>query len=166
MVRPRSALALVVAMMASACTPDGEFPSLAPRAIEQQDPLAEPVRTPPVVPSDPAVRARAAELLAEARRGEAEFAAAYALARGAAAPSGDAGSESWIEAQQALSRAEAARAPTTAALAELDRLLVERAALPTAASDLAALQEALAEIERLSRAQQERLDSVRRSIGR
>jgi hypothetical protein len=166
MARPRPALAVVVAMMASACTPDGEFPSLAPRAIEQQDPLAEPVRNPPVVPSDPALRARAAELLAAARRGEAEFAATLALASAAAARSGEAGSESWMEAQQALSRAEAARAPTTAALAELDRLLVERAAIATAASDLVALQEALAEIERLSRVQQERLDSVRRSIGR
>jgi hypothetical protein len=166
MARSLPALALVVAMTASACTPDGEFPSLAPRAIERQDPLAEPVRTFPDVPADPALRARAAELLAEARRGEAEFAAAYTLARAAAARSGEAGSESWIEAQQALSRAEAARAPTTVALAELDRLLIERSAIPTAAGDLAALQETLAEIERLFVAQQQRLDPLRRSIGR
>jgi hypothetical protein len=163
---PALAAAIAAALLAAGCTTSGEFPSLAPRAIEQEDPLAEPVRTPPVVARDPAITARAAELLGQARRGEAEFAAAVAAATAVAGRAGAPGSDSWVEGQQALSRAEAARAPATLALAELDRFLVERAALPTADDDLAAIRAALAEAERLTEAQQTRIDAARRLLSR
>jgi hypothetical protein len=163
--RPLSSFAAAL-LLAAGCTTEGPFPSLEPRAIEQEDPLAEPVRTPPAVATDPALRARAGELLAQARLGEREFEAALGPASAAARAAGAPGSERWIEAQQAISRAEAARAPTMTALAELDRLAVERAAMPTAEEDFAAVRSALAEAERLAREQQRRLDALRGAVRR
>jgi hypothetical protein len=160
---PRSGLAAAL-LLAAGCATEGPFPSLEPRPIEQQDPLAEPVRTPPVVAPDPVIRARAAELLARAQAGERDFDAAYGSASVAARTAGGEGSESWIEAQQAISRAEAARAPSMTALAELDRLAVERAGVPTDEEDFAAIRSALAEAERIARGQQQRLDALRASV--
>lgn len=153
-------------LLAGGCAPEGEFPSLALRPIEAEDPLEEPVRTPPVVDADPALRARAAELLTEARRGDAQFDTAYRPAAAAARRAGAPGSETWIEAEQALSRAEAARAPTTSALAELDRLATERAALPTNEQDFAAIVAALDEAGRLALGQQQRYDALRAAVSR
>ena len=160
------AAALAGALLLGACTPNGEFPSLEPRAIEQEDPLVEPVRTPPAVASDPALRARAAELAAEARRGAGAFEAAFGSAASAARAAGAPGSESWVAAQQQISRAEAARGPTSAALAELDRLATERARLPTNEGDFAAIRSALAEVERIAAAQQQRMDRLRAQVRR
>ena len=161
-----SRLAFAAALFASACTPDGSFPSLEPRAIETEDALEEPARVPASVAPDSALRARTADLVARARAGEAEFDAAYARAAAAVRAAGAEGSESWIEAQQALSRAEAARAPVTSALAELDRLSLDRAGVPTAEADLAALRRAFEEAGRIAAGQQERLDRLRAAISR
>jgi hypothetical protein len=163
---PSYRLSLLLAGALAGCAPNGQFPSLEPRAIEREDPLAEPVRTPPVIASDPALPARAAELLAEARRGEGEFEAALGAASAAARRAGAPGSESWVVAQQQISRAEAARAPTSTALAELDRLATERAREPTNQNDFAAIRSALEEAGRISAGQQQRLDRLRSQIGR
>jgi hypothetical protein len=157
---------LAAAALAGGCTRDGEFPSLEPRAIELEDPLEEPVRTLPAVAADPALRARALELLAEARRGDREFEAALGPATAAARSAGAPGSESWVVAQQAITRAEAARAPTMQALAELDRLAAERAGVPTNEQDFAAVRGALEEAERLAGGQQQRFDRLRGSVRR
>jgi hypothetical protein len=162
---PLSAL-LAAAALAAGCARDGEFPSLEPRAIELEDPRAEPVRTPAEVAGEPALRARAAELLADARRGEREFESALVPASAAARAAGAAGSESWVVAQQAISRAEAARAPTMRALAELDRLIVERARVPTDERDFAAIRTALEEVQRLAAGQQQRFDRLRGAVRR
>ena len=158
--------ALGAAALAAGCSPEGEFPSLAVRPIESQDPLEEPVRTPPVVAAEPALRGRAAALLDQAQAGDRAFAAALGPARTAARGAGAPGSESWVVAQQAISRAEAARAATTTALGELDELIVARAAVPTDAEDFAAIRRALAEVERLVRAQQQRLDALTAAVKR
>ena len=166
---PRAAAraALLLAMAGTAgCAAQGEFPSLAPRAAEHEDPLAEPVRTLPTAPSDAALRARTSELLAQAQEGERAFDAAYAPALAAARAAGGQGSESWVEAQQAVSRAEAARAATTAALAALDALALERANVPTDAGDFENLREALGLVSALSAEQQRRLDGLRATIRR
>jgi hypothetical protein len=157
---------LIAAALMPACTPNGEFPSLARRAIESEDPLEEPVRTAPAVAVEPALRTQAAALLAEARHGEREFEAALTPAAAAARGAGAPGSESWVVAQQALSRAEAARAPTMRALAELDRLAVERARLPTNEADLAEIRAALEEAGRIAAGQQRRIDGVRSALRR
>jgi hypothetical protein len=168
MARPllSAAAALSIGALAGGCTTDGDFPSLAPRAIEQEDPLAEPVRTPPVVASDPALLARVRELRAGGFAGAAAFETEARAAEAAAARAGASGSESWVVAQQALSRLEAARGPAAVALAELDRLLILRAAEPTAADDFAAIRMALAEVENLAADQQRRIDQVRSRISR
>jgi len=158
--------AVFAAALAAACRPNGDFPSLEPRAIEREDPLEEPVRTPPAVPSDPALRARAAELASQARQGERDFEAALGSASAAARRAGSPGSEGWVVAQQQISRAEAARAPTSTALAELDRLAAERARMATDEGDFEAVRSALDEAERLSAGQQQRLDRLRASIRR
>jgi hypothetical protein len=161
-----AALAAGVILVAAGCTPNSEFPSLEPRAIEQEDPLAEPVRTPPAVAVEPELRARASELLAEARRGERDFEPALGSASAAVRGAGPPGSESWVVAQQQISRAEAARAPTTSALAELDRLATERAGQPTNEDDFAAIRGALEEAGRIAAGQQLRLDRLRAQLRR
>jgi hypothetical protein len=161
-----AAFAVAAASLLAACAPEGEFPSLALRPIEAEDPREEPVRTPPVVAADPALRARAAELLAQARAGENAFDAAHRQAVSAARSAGAPGSESWVVAQQAISRVEATRAAATQALGELDRVSTERAALPTNEEDFAAVRAALAEAERIVRGQQQRFDALRASAAR
>jgi hypothetical protein len=124
------------------------------------------VRVAPQVAAEAALRARTAERLGQARLGEREFEAAFGPARTAVRGAGAQGSEGWVAAQQAISRAEAARAPTTGALAELDRLVVERADRPTNVEDFAALRGALEAAAALAAGQQERLDRLRASIRR
>jgi len=151
------------------CAQDGPFPSLAIRPAERQ--YAEEARrepTPPVpLPDDPAIAERVASLAAEARRGEGEFSEAYGAAASLAARAGAAGSDSWSEAQQALSRAAAARGRTTAALADLDAFAVEQAGTgKLSASDLARLRSATAEVQALADSQAERVDRLEASLSR
>jgi hypothetical protein len=165
--RLASALAFAASIaLAAGCAPKGDFPSLATRPIEAENPREEPVRTRPVVAADAALRARANELLGRAREGDRAFAAAHAravpLARAAGAPGG----ESWVAAQEAITRAEAARAATTQALGDLDRLASERAGLPTNEEDFAFVRAALAEAERVVRGQQQRFDALRTAAAR
>src|SRR5690349_4589885 len=118
------------ALFLGGCQAEGPFPSLAQRPAERE-PLTDPVRAIPNVPSDSALRARLTELLALARAGQRAFDNTYPAAEAAARAAGAAESESWIAAQERISRAEAARAETGRALADLDRLAVERSNVPT-----------------------------------
>ena len=161
---PRSFAGLAAAALLAGCVAEGPFPSLAPRAVERADPTAEPVRTAPAVPSDIALRARLSELIALARQGERDFDAAYGRAQAAAGAAGARGSESWIDAQEAISRLEAARAETTRALAELDGLAIERSDQPTNAGDHAALLAAIEQAEAIAAGQQGRIDRLRTSV--
>lgn len=104
-----------------------DYPSLAQRPIERQANVPPAPVTPPVPEPISATLAEAIRALAsDADRGETAFQSAMGEARSTSAAGRGAavGSEAWAQAQLALSRAEAARAPTTLALAELDRLLV------------------------------------------
>jgi len=86
-------------------------------------------------------------------------------AHAAAARAGGSGSDSWVEAQQALSRVESARARTTAALADLDALAVERAAAGTLSQgDSERLSAATAEIQALADGQSDRLRRLGESL--
>ncbi|HWT13773.1 MAG TPA: hypothetical protein VN231_13550, partial [Allosphingosinicella sp.] len=96
--------------------------------------------------------------------GDRAFAEAYGGAEAAVAAGGARGSEGWIEAQQALSRLEAARQPTTHALGELDRLAVGRIDMATSEEDFAFLNDALAAVERMAAGQQERLERLRERL--
>lgn len=151
-------------LLLAGCAERGPFPSLAQREVERENRFDEPVRTPPAAAPDPALAAAVSELLGQARQGQSAFGELLPAARASAAAAGAAGTESWIEAEQALSRLEAARAPTVIALAELDRLSIKRAGRPTESGQFQALMAAVATAKRLADAQQEQIDRLRGSL--
>lgn len=122
-------LPFILALSACATAPLGDAPSLAKRPVEGRLEVAPPaVVVPPPGPLPSDLAGRLSHWDAEALRAQQAFAAE----RNAAAPlvSAAAGapvaSERWIVAQQAVSRMVAARAPLTGALADIDRLYIER----------------------------------------
>lgn len=154
--------ALAATMLAlGACVSQGPFPSLAPRPGEQVA-IEEPVRDSPEPADDPALRSSVADLLEAARAGARAFDADVAAAETAAARAGAEGSESWMEAQQAVSRLEAARNRTAGAVDALHQLSLSRADLATSPADQRAIDSAIAEAERIAAAQQARIDRIRR----
>ncbi len=142
----RRAALLCLVLSACATQQSGE-PSLAPRAAEAIDPRV-PIPSEVIAgPADPALAARIAQLLTEVRSGDSAFQAVAVEAERLAAAAGPAQSESWIEAQQAVSALVAARAPVSKATADLDELAAARLAasggmLP---GDLAAIEAAMRE---------------------
>lgn len=151
---------LLPALLLGGCVAQGDYPSLAPREGEELA-IEEPVREPPAVADDTELRAGIAALVAEARGGAREFGALYGEAERAVARAGAEGSDSWIEAQQAISRLEAARLATGRAAAELDRLNLARADQATSDADQLALQAAIAEVATIAADQQARIDRLR-----
>src|SRR5687768_6735352 len=140
---PKSPIALaLLALLLPGCAPKGAFPSLGVRPVEQLS-FDEPVRRAPVVAPDSGLAARIADLSDQANRGQRNFDALLPSARARASAAGGMGTVSWTEAQQALSRLEAARTLTVSALADLDRLAIERAAAPTNAAQYQQLSSAL-----------------------
>jgi len=160
--RAMTLLPLLLAALAG-CAEDASFPSLAPRAVERLS-NEEPVRAPVQVAADPELSGRIAELEGKARRGNNGFTTALPAARAVIDRAGAAGSDSWIEAQEALSGLEAARAETLLALAALDGLSVERATLPTNAGQFQALLAAFDAARLLAAEQQSEIDRLRRSL--
>jgi|GEM_PF-523543 len=167
MSRPRILLPFAASALLSACAAQGPFPSLAPRAVERelsgqaappcptaQAPAVSPAPPPPL-PEDAQLAARVTALLASARSGQGAFAEFLPRASASAARAGAAGSDSWIAAQQDISRLEAARAQTLDALAELESLSVARSGDPaTNEADRASVLAAAEEVRALSGAQQ------------
>lgn len=156
-------LLLVLPVLAGGCATRGDYPSLLPRPVEQLS-MEEPVRTDPPVPANPALRAQAAALLAEARRGDGLFAGEYARALPQVRAAGPAGSDNWIEAQAAITRVEGARRFTSAAATELDLLVTARAADPIDPSDHQALLAARDAATALVAGQERRLDALKGSL--
>jgi hypothetical protein len=159
---PRPILMALLAAGLTGCVAQGPFPSLALRPAEQEDWTEEPVHAAPVVANDASIRTRIAALTGEARDGSRAFDADLQAAERATAHVGAEGSDSWVEAQQAVSRLQASRARTDEAAAELHQLRLARAGQPTSAEDLAALDAAIEEVRGLSERQQQRLDRVNR----
>ena len=153
--------------MLAACAAPPPGPSLAPRASEAIDPRV-PVENPVLVgPVSPAVAARLAGLVSQAQSGDSAFRNAAAIAERLAAAAGAPQSESWIAAQQALSQAHAARAPTTRAMADIDSIAAEtmaaRGGIP--AADLAAIQASAAEVAAIERSQAARMEALQARLG-
>jgi hypothetical protein len=158
-------LALLLILPLAGCASDGAGPSLAKRAIEMRS-MDEPVQAvTPTPPADQQLAVRIAEVLARAREGQKAFSALLSPAREAAAAAGPEGSEAWIRAQQLVSAAERARAPSTASLAELDELIPTRLAQGTEAG-LAELQAANAQVAEMVEQQQAELNRLRESLSR
>lgn len=108
------------------------YPSLAKRAIESRDFVAEEVAaaSTPVatVPADPAVVEQAGKLEAQANAGRAAFDRTLTDAQGKvrAASGADISSEAWVVAQAAISALESDRNDSVVALAGLDTLYVQQ----------------------------------------
>lgn len=158
-------LALTVALTLGGCVTHGSFPSLAPRPGEGDVSVAEPARPDTIVADDAALRQRIVTLEAQAQEGQGSFDAAYGAAAAAAGRAGSRDSDSWVAAQEAVSRLEAARGATPGALAALDRLSTERADQPTSVGDRALIDAAIVRITQLSNAQYERIAQLRRRLG-
>jgi len=162
----RAAILLPLLLAACGTTRNGE-PSLAPRAAEAIDPRV-PIPSDVIAgPAEPALAARIAELLAEVRSGDGAFQVAALDAERLSAAAGPAQSESWIEAQQAISAAVAARAPVSRAIADLDELAATRLAtsggmLP---GDLAAIQAAAAEAAAIGEREAAAIDRMQARLG-
>lgn len=154
-----------VIVLLAGCVPAGDFPSLAPRPAERALSFEDPARPPQAVASDPVLQGRIAELSRMAAEGERGFDAELGSTTAAVAADGAEGSDAWVTAQQAISRLEAARAPTTRAIAELDRLRIDRTGMPTNESDFASIEAAIVSAERLAEDQQARLDRLRSQLG-
>ncbi len=145
----------------------GPGPSLAPRSAESIDPRIPVVSSVVQRPVDPALAARLAGLVRAARQGEGAFAVDAGQAQRLTAAAGAPQSESWIVAQQALSAAVAARAPTTRALADVDAIAAEALARQRgiAPADLAAIEAAAGEIGVIARRQAETIDGMQARLG-
>jgi hypothetical protein len=148
-------------------TPSGPVPSLAPRTAETIDPRVPVVSAGAQRPVDAALAGRLAELTGLARGGESLFDAAAGQAERLAAGAGSRESESWVVAQQAVSAAVAARAPTTRALGDIDAIAAIALARQSgiAPADLAAIEAAAAEVGAIDRRQAQRIDALQRRLG-
>ena len=151
-------LPLTVSLVACASVDDGQYPSLARRAVELR--AAAPVETSPTPalpePATADLATAFAALRNDAGRGDTAFAAELARSRALieSARGSASESEAWVQAQIRVSALDSARAPSTLALAEVDRLTVERGVAGNAAgaAELASLQvEVAAMVERQNR---------------
>ena len=104
----------------------GPEPSLAPRAAESIDPRVPIPDAVPAGPVDPALAQRIDVLLAEVRGSEAAFAVREAEAARLATSAGPVSSESWVVAQQSVSRLVEQFGVTTRVAADIDALASAR----------------------------------------
>jgi hypothetical protein len=158
---------LLILTLAACASPGGPYPSLQPRAAEAIDPrvpIERPMNDRPVTPG---LATRLAELVSQAQAGDAAFAPAADQAERLAAAAGAPQSEGWIAAQEALTAAIAARAPTARALGDIDGLAASllQTHAGIAPNDLAAIQSAAAEVGAIDRRQNERIDTLKKRLG-
>ena len=157
------ALALPCSLLLAGCAAtSGNEPSLARRPAELIDPrLPLPAEAPAGVVA-PALADRLGQLVAEGKDGARGFEAQLAKAEALAAAAGPAQSESWIVAQTALSGLEAARAKTTAALAEVDSIASARieGGAGMSPADLAAVEAASGELGAIAERQNATIDRI------
>ena len=152
----------------SACASSNAPPSLLPREAEKIDPRLQVVRPMNDRPVDASLAGQLAALVSEARSGDAAFEPVAAEARQLASAAGAAQSESWIAAQEALTRAIAAKLPTAKALGDIDTLGGNRlqANGGLAPSDLAAIQQADAEVSAIDPRQSAAIKSIQAALSR
>ncbi|MBV9931101.1 MAG: hypothetical protein JO013_09165 [Alphaproteobacteria bacterium] len=161
-----AALALGVAGCASN---EGDFPSLAQRPAEREFAAEQtaPPKVRPPLPADASVAARSDRFVAEARAAEGAFARAYEAAAAAVAKAGPTGSDSWVVAQEAVSRAVAAQAPLTKIAGAFDDYAAARAReTPLAPADVARIRAATEAVEQLVAEQTARIRRLEASLTR
>lgn len=147
------AVSLVLTLAACSTPRVGPEPSLAPRSAEAIDPRVPIPSDIPVGTVDPDLARRLDELVSQVRAGASAFDAQEAEATRLAAAAGPESSESWVAAQQALSRLVERFGVTTRAAADIDALAsarlegkhwiapADQAAIAAAASAVAAISE-------------------------
>jgi len=118
-----------LSLAACAAAQNTGAPSLAKRPVEGRFDVAPPavvVAPPGPLPTD--LAGRLARWESDAASGQQAFAAERdaTVSLVSAAAGAPVASERWVVAQQAISRLTAARAPLTGALADIDRLYIER----------------------------------------
>jgi hypothetical protein len=150
------------------CAGAGNYPTLNPRPIETKAEglLAEPA-TPvaPLAPASQDTQSKIDAALRRAREGVSAFDAALPSTRTTAGAAGASGSESWINAQMAVSALEQHRGPVKSALADLGDLLRKILSGPPS-EDLALVQEAIRAVEALDTQQNNAMTGLLRSISR
>ncbi len=163
----RTVAFLSILALSACASPGGPYPSLQPRAAEQIDPRVPVERPVNDRPTTPALAARLAELVAQARAGQAAFEPAAAAAERLAAGAGAPQSEGWTVAQEAVSAAISAREPTARALGDIDSL--GATALQTqgglSPNDLGAIQNAGAEVGAIDQRQSDRIKALQARLG-
>lgn len=163
------ALIIAIALVAGCSTPrPGTEPSLAPRAAEAIDPRLPIPDEVPSGPVDPALASRLQALVAPVHTNIPVFDAGEAEASRLATAAGPMASESWIAAQQALSRLVATYGITTQAAAEIDalasdRLERERWIRP---ADREAITAAASEVATISNRQAAAIDRLKAQLAR
>ena len=155
---------LTILLATSGCAATGDFPSLAKRPFEDGTAVAAPA-PPPLEASDAARLSRIARAVSLASGGRSAFETGYDEAQRAVAASGGTGSESWINAQLAISRLEPLREPAQTALANIAD---EQRKLATgaASSDEQAVAEAFAQVESIRNDQADKSDRLLARITR
>ncbi len=159
---------ILLGLTTASCTrPGGPYPSLAPRAGEALDPRVPVTRPLNDRSASEELVARLGELVVVARRGDASFGPAVVIAQRLAAAAGAPQSESWILAQQALSAAIAARAPTASAAGDIDALAAAKlqSAGGIAPNDLNAIDQAAAVVATIDTRQSETIAAIQRRLG-
>jgi hypothetical protein len=159
---------LLLSLALAACTrPGGMYPSLAPRSAEAIDPRVPIERPINDRPANTELVARLDSLVALARQGDDAFGPAASAALALAESAGPPQSESWIVAQQALSAAIAARAPTARAVGDIDALGAAKlqAAGGIAPNDLKAINEAAALAGAIDARQASAIASIQARLG-
>lgn len=155
-------------VLAAACAPLPEGPSLSPRAAEKIDPRLPVADRSDALPGDPQFASALAALRGRALAAAADVEPALRAAESAVQVAGAPGSESWIAAQQLVSAAVAQRAPFTRALGDLDTLVAER--IRTGArlvpSDLQLAEAVGQELAAVDRRQASTIDSFQRRLQR
>lgn len=158
----RASPLLITLALFGCAAPAVQTPSLGPRAAEAIDPRV-PVPEPQLSTIiDPGLAGQLSALVAQAQAGDSQFRAATPSAQQAAASAGDRQSESWVVAQQALSRLVAARGSVTRALGDIDALGATRIQQSggIAAADMRAIQAAAARVGEIDRRQAALIDQL------
>ena len=157
-------------LMAAACsTPRiGPEPSLTPRAAEAIDPRVTVPGDIPLGPVSADVASRLEALVSTVRGGTAEFETRAAEASRLAMAAGPEASESWIAAQQALSRLIEQYGVTTRAAGDIDELAASRLKAQgwIAPADREAIAAAAAEVGAINEAQSATVARIRDTLSR
>jgi len=157
---------LVLALLTQACAPIADHPSLAPRAIERFSVDEEPATAAPQpspLPANASQDQRISALVAKARDGDASFQQRLHESRAIVEQGigASVGSEAWVQAQQALTRAEAARTVVTDSLADIEAVQLAAAQAGSAATGSAMIESARTDISALEASERAQIDALR-----